>query len=85
MSVQYAGRAMTSDLSKITSGWGPSAARLQLLIDRAVELLRGMATMPPPEREVVLAELDTLFAQMSKAARDTADGFEALVARSANR
>ena len=68
---------MTSDLSKITSGLGPSAARLQLLIERALELYAGMAAMPCTEQHVALQELTGLLPQIAHASRETVDGIEA--------
>lgn len=67
---------MISDLWKITSGLGPSAARLQLLIDRALELYAGVAGMPCAERHMALQELKVLLAQISHASRMTADEIE---------
>lgn len=68
---------MISDLWKITSGLGPSAARLQLLIDRALELYAGIAGMPCAERHVALQELMELLPQIAHASRETADGIAA--------
>ena len=64
---------MTSDLSKITSGLGPSAARLEILIERALELSRATAAMSHTEKDVALTELKRLFEQRTEAAHDTAD------------
>ena len=72
---------MASDLSKITIGPGPSAARLQLLIERALELSRGMPAMPRARHNLALTELKTLLEQITEAARDTADGIEAAAGR----
>lgn len=65
---------MTSDLSKITSGLGPSAARLQLLIEQALELYAGAAAMSCAERHVALQELMELLPEIARASRETADG-----------
>ncbi|SDH57786.1 hypothetical protein SAMN05216466_11151 [Paraburkholderia phenazinium] len=73
---------MTSDLSKIANGLGPSAARLQLLIERTLELYGGVADMPFTEQRMALRELNGLLARITEAARDTADGIEALAGRS---
>ncbi|VVD30880.1 hypothetical protein [Paraburkholderia dioscoreae] len=67
---------MTSDLSKITSGLGPSAARLQLLIERALELYAGVAAMSCAEQHVALQELTELLPEIAHASRETADGIE---------
>lgn len=66
---------MTSDLSKITGGIGPSAARLQILIERALELYRQGPTLPHSEQLTAMAELRRLLPQISAAARDTANAF----------
>ncbi|ENG0237587.1 hypothetical protein [Burkholderia multivorans] len=66
---------MTSDLSKITSGVGPSAARLQLLIDRALELYRTGPSLPLSEQCRARAEFSELLMQISAAARDTVEAF----------
>lgn len=68
---------MISDLSKITHGLGPSAARLQLLIERASELHADMDTMSRAEQRIAQQELTKLLPQIAHAARETADGFEA--------
>jgi hypothetical protein len=72
---------VTSDLSKITNGLGPSAARLQLLIERALELYSGMADMPCTEEHMALRELRGLLAQITEAARKTAEGFAVSASR----
>jgi hypothetical protein len=72
---------MTSDMSKINSGLGPSSARLQILIARASELHTGMALMSSEERHRARSELKDLLPQISGAARETADGIEASVGR----
>jgi hypothetical protein len=64
---------MTSDLSKITSGLGPSATRLEILIERALELSQAIAATPHNEQDVALTELKKLFAQITETAHDTAD------------
>lgn len=64
---------MTSVISKITSGIGPSAARLQVLIERALELYRQGPTLPHSEQLMAMAELRGLLPQISAAARDTAN------------
>lgn len=70
---------MTSDLSKITCGIGPSAARLQLLIERAQELYRQGPTLPLDEQRKALAEFRELLPRISAAARDTANAFSASI------
>lgn len=72
---------MASDLSKITIGPGPSAARLQLLIERAIALSRGMAAMPLTSQNLARMELQILLKRITEAARDTADGIEAAADR----
>lgn len=64
---------MTSDLSKITSGFGPAAARLEILLERALELSRATAGMSHTEKDVACTELKRLFAQITEAAHDTSD------------
>lgn len=59
---------MTSDLSKITNGVGPSAVRLKLLIGRAFEPYSGIADMPCTEQRMSLRELNGLLAQITEAA-----------------
>ncbi|NYH21717.1 hypothetical protein GGD40_001196 [Paraburkholderia bryophila] len=70
---------MTSDLSKITCGPGPSAARLQILIDFALELHGRILAMPSADQGCARMELSILLGQITEAARDTAAGIEALV------
>lgn len=67
---------MASDLSKITSGLGPSAARLQLLIERALDLYAGVGAMSCAEQYGTLQELAKLLPQIARASRETADGIE---------
>lgn len=68
---------MISDLWKITRGLGPSAARLQLLIERALELYAGVAGMPCAERHMALQELMVLLPQIAHASHITTDEIEA--------
>lgn len=63
---------MISDTRKIVSGLGPSAARLQLLIDQGLELYAGMAGMSCAERHIALRELKELLPQITHASRVTA-------------
>jgi len=72
---------MTSDLPKISCGVGPSAARLQLLIERALELHRQGPILPSSEQCWARKEFSELLKQISAAARDTADAFALLADR----
>jgi hypothetical protein len=63
---------MACDMDKITSGLGPSAARLEIIVERALELSRELPKMPVIEQEVVLVELKQLMEQLSSDAYQAA-------------
>jgi hypothetical protein len=64
---------MTCDIAKITSGLRPSAARFEVIVERALELSRALPNMPASEQEVVLVELKQLMEQLSSDAYQTAE------------
>jgi hypothetical protein len=64
---------MTCDIGKLTSGLRPSAARFEVIVERALELSRALPDMTASEQEVVLVELKQLMEQLSSDAYRTAE------------
>jgi hypothetical protein len=64
---------MTCDIASITSGLGPSAARLEVIVERALELSRELPKLPVCEQEIVLVELKQLMEELALDADKAAD------------